>query len=105
MNPTRILVINSKMRSTKNATLIGIPSKAASAIEAVKAKTKITTTSERTVTPKVTEVKGPFARNSWMIAIADDGERAMRIDAIIIEIAAFSNALKSAKIEIDPLTK
>ena len=97
--------MSSKSNKMKKVKLIGTASKAASAIEAVSANTKITTTSDTMVTPRVIWVNGPLARNSWMIAIADDGERAIRIEAIIMEIATFSKIPSPDNIEIELLTK
>ena len=52
-------------------------------------KKMITNTSLITVTPSAVWVKGPFARISFITAMADDGERATKITPIIMEIARF----------------
>ena len=50
----------------------------------------ITNTSLTTVTPIAVFVKGPFALNSLITAIAEEGERATKIVAIKIPIDIFS---------------
>ncbi len=53
------------------------------AIEKLIANNTMTRKSIRTVTPSTIRVKGPFALNSLIIAMAETGERAMKIVPVI----------------------
>ena len=75
-----------KSNRTKPALKL-IPVSSPSAISELKAKRIITTTSEIIVTPSNVWVKGPLARNSLTMAIADEGERATKIAPAKIEMA------------------
>lgn len=101
-NPTKKEMDNSNINKPKNLRLNWIPLKIASAMEELVENNIITKTSIMTVTPSMVLVNGPFALSSLIMAMADDGERATRIEPAKIETAtrfvtdiSFINGIKS----------
>ena len=75
-----------KNRITKNRTFVGSSFIKAFEIDKHIANKIITRTSFKTVTPITVFVNGPFARISFITAIAEDGDRATNIVANNTEI-------------------
>jgi len=69
-----------KINRPMTGRLMDDPVSTASATAMAPAKTMMTTASMITVTPRAVRVNGPLARNSRTMAMADEGERATRME-------------------------
>ncbi len=95
--PSSSARLSSRATVPNTVNSIFLSSNSARAIDLFVANIMITTTSMITVTPKTNWVKGPLARSSLIIAMADEGDRATKMVPVMMDTAIWLVAERSRR--------